>query len=116
MPQAALHSAASAGHLHVVEELLKAGAAVDLRDTMEQTPLMLSAVHGHELVVAALLSAGADINAKDKDGRSALDIARGPAAFGADPAGVVGVRARLEAAALARVATAASTADSRERP
>jgi ankyrin repeat protein len=54
-----LRSAAEAGHLEVVRELLKAGANPN---PPNDKPLIVAAARGRQKVVRQLLSAGADIN------------------------------------------------------
>jgi uncharacterized protein len=67
-----LHWASEAGHLAVVQALLKAGANTTAKDNDGRTVLMLAC---DAAVVQALLKAGADIEAKDEDGRTALMLA-----------------------------------------
>jgi ankyrin repeat protein len=57
--QTALHDAAYAGYTHMVEELIKGGANVDVRDVRGQTPLAQAAWNGHAEVARLLLDAGA---------------------------------------------------------
>ena len=56
---AALHLAAEAGHVSVVELLLQHGATVDITTPDGDTPLHMAAAHGHTSVVEQLLLAGA---------------------------------------------------------
>ncbi|XP_066909808.1 ankyrin-3, partial [Halyomorpha halys] len=58
--------AAIAGHVTVVQALLDAGAAVNMKQKQQSTPLELAALRGHPVVVRALLDAGADVNSKNK--------------------------------------------------
>jgi ankyrin repeat protein len=81
----ALHAAAAAGAVAVVEQLLRAGADVDHRDPETgRTPLHAAVSTAPErdapAVVRVLLDAGADVNATTNDGASALDISRVAAA------------------------------------
>lgn len=70
-----LHEASKLGHHVVVEELLRAGAAVDVADKYGMTPLRVAAAEGHEDVVEQLLRAGVAVNAADKKGPSPLHAA-----------------------------------------
>ncbi|KAK1863427.1 hypothetical protein I4F81_005983 [Pyropia yezoensis] len=72
-----LHEASKLGHHVVVEELLRAGAAVDVADKYGMTPLRVAAAEGHEDVVEQLLRAGAAVDAADKDGMTPLQMAAG---------------------------------------
>ncbi|MEM7406179.1 MAG: ankyrin repeat domain-containing protein [Pseudomonadota bacterium] len=64
------------GHLAVAEALLKAGADVNLQDSVGQTALHIAALTGHSEATRFLLANGADVNRPDERGRSAMDIAR----------------------------------------
>jgi ankyrin repeat protein len=64
-PESALLRAAARGDLAAVEQSLRQGTPVDVRDNQGRTPLLL-ATHGNYVAVArALIAAGADVNAKD---------------------------------------------------
>jgi hypothetical protein len=69
-----LHMAALLGHTEVVERLLAAGAAVDVRDDsgLGVTPLMLASEEGHTDVMAVLIKAGAALDATDAAGKPLL--------------------------------------------
>lgn len=71
----ALHNAAQAGEVPVVEALLEAGAAVDPRDGAGWTPLFAACAACASVAVAALLRHGANANALDVEGRSPLYLA-----------------------------------------
>jgi len=75
-----LHYAAEEGHVAVIKRLLETGR-VDLnaRDAEGRTPLMLAARRGKAGVVLLLLSRGADPAIVDRQGKKALDYARGEA-------------------------------------
>ncbi|OAA55172.1 Ankyrin repeat-containing domain protein [Cordyceps fumosorosea ARSEF 2679] len=76
----ALTAASQRGHLGVVKLLLNAGADVnDASSTRDETctALQIAASAGYADVVDELLAAGADIDAPSRDGRTALDFARG---------------------------------------
>eukprot|EP00656_Telonema_subtile_P003638 TRINITY_DN11657_c0_g1_i1.p1 TRINITY_DN11657_c0_g1~~TRINITY_DN11657_c0_g1_i1.p1 ORF type:complete len:239 (-),score=57.68 TRINITY_DN11657_c0_g1_i1:179-895(-) len=68
----ALHWASNYGHLEAARELIKAGANLECRDTLESTPLLAAAAAGREEVVKELIEAKADVNAQGKDGCTAL--------------------------------------------
>jgi uncharacterized protein len=71
--------AAGVGSLQATELLLDAGANVNARDSLGQTPLM-RAVSGreprHEAIARKLLSSGADPSVVDQQGLDALKLAR----------------------------------------
>ena len=70
-----LHSAASAGDVKRVKELLEKGADPNARDEDGRTPLYWAAFRGHVEVVKLLLEHGADPNAEDEAGRTPLHAA-----------------------------------------
>ena len=74
----ALCYAAGAGHLNVVEQLLRAAPTLLDSSTAEhdETPLIGAAEKGHLEVVRFLLAHGADKTLKKKDGKTAMDLAR----------------------------------------
>ena len=64
-----LRTASAAGHLAIVQLLLRAGASPNLggswkADPPNDTPLEIAASNGHEAVAKVLLCGGADINRK----------------------------------------------------
>ena len=61
----ALHSASYAGHLQVVRSLLRHGVGVDVRNSADDTPLLLASWSGHCDVVQYLLDHGADVDLRD---------------------------------------------------
>ena len=95
---AALHVAASNGHLDVVRILLEAGASCDSDEGIRITPLHWAAEMGHLEVVSLLLQAGASSNAADAHGRTAL-------CWAADNGHLEVVRTLLEAGASCDQAT-----------
>ncbi|TWC71865.1 ankyrin repeat domain-containing protein [Herbaspirillum sp. SJZ099] len=74
---APLHYAAINGNAEIVGLLLEASAYIDAESPDEQmTPVMLAAMRGRVAAVAALRDGGADLTLKNKDGLTALDLAR----------------------------------------
>jgi ankyrin repeat protein len=73
--RSALHCAAMAGDIKLVEMLLAKGADINLQDTYGQTPLYIAAMYRHDAVVRRLLDNGADVNIKANDGHTPLSIA-----------------------------------------
>lgn len=65
-------TAAVNGNLEKLNELIKDGADIDVKDFHNNTALMMAAFKGYAGCVDALIKAGADINAKDIDGWTAL--------------------------------------------
>lgn len=65
-------------HASAVETLLKLGAKVNPTDNFGMTPLLYAASidFGDTAVMEKLIAAGADLNAKNKQGLTALDLAR----------------------------------------
>ena len=77
----ALIAAAHLGHDGVVRQLIRAGAPLDHVNNLHWTALIEAVVLGdggprHQAVVRDLLAAGADRRLTDRNGRSALDLAR----------------------------------------
>ena len=73
--QTPLLVACMAGHFHIVEELINAGADVNKGNSHKETPLMFAAMNGNDEIVKLLISAGADVNAADRPGRMSLRFA-----------------------------------------
>lgn len=71
----ALHEAARAGHVDILDVLLAAGADVQARDQAGRTPLLEAAAGGRVDTLRALAAARADLHAVDADGRGALHLA-----------------------------------------
>jgi ankyrin repeat protein len=72
----ALHWAARGDHRPVVEVLLGAGADPDAATGVGWTPLHEASAIGSDAIVAMLLTASADPSRRDRDGATALDVAR----------------------------------------
>jgi ankyrin repeat protein len=70
-----LHNAAINGNLQIVAILIKAGARVDPRDIVGNTPLIYAADRDRIEVAKLLLDVGAQIDAENKNGMTALMIA-----------------------------------------
>ena len=68
----ALHLAAAAGQLPVVELLLSLKASVRVASSGGATPLHYAAAAGHDGVATLLLEHGADPNARDANGRAPM--------------------------------------------
>lgn len=64
------------GSPRCVALLLRAGAEVNVSDSLGMTPLMMAAATGKKRMVEHLLKAGADADTRDENGLSALDWAK----------------------------------------
>jgi len=71
----ALYIAAHRGYVKTARRLIDAGADVNGRTGLGQTPLHVAAANGHGTVVDLLLEKGADIDEVDQFGESALAVA-----------------------------------------
>ena len=60
--------AAESGELTKIQEALKAGVAVDVRDQQGQTSLLIATLNNRVNVARFLIARGADVNAKDRRG------------------------------------------------
>tara|TARA_R110001592_G_scaffold363395_1_gene687491 strand:+ start:4961 stop:6346 length:1386 start_codon:yes stop_codon:yes gene_type:complete len=72
---AALLNAATKGETATVKSLLEGGSDINVRNTVDWTPLMLASAERHTDTVKVLLEAGADPNAVNVLGRTALMFA-----------------------------------------
>ena len=72
---APIQSAASAGHVKIVELLLKNGADASIREQGGYTPLHAAAQNGDLEMIRALIYGGADLTARSDDGNTPLDLA-----------------------------------------
>ena len=70
-----LHSASIAGHLRIVQSLLRHGVGVDARAHANRTALLLASTSGHHDVVQCLLDHGADVNSQDDNHTTPLSWA-----------------------------------------
>ena len=64
----ALYAAAAGGDEHVVELVIRAGAALEKKDRQGRSPLWAACYHLRPSAVARLLCLGADPSARDGDG------------------------------------------------
>ncbi|XP_025103600.1 ankyrin repeat and death domain-containing protein 1A-like isoform X1 [Pomacea canaliculata] len=71
----ALHLAAEAGHLDIVDKLLQMGAQIQKKDKSGATAVHLAAEKGHGQVVRRLLLVGVEVDDRDVEGRTALHMA-----------------------------------------
>ena len=72
---APIQSAAAAGHVKIVELLLKYGADANIREQGGYTPLHAAAQNGDLEMIRALIYGGADLTARSDDGKTPLDLA-----------------------------------------
>jgi ankyrin repeat protein len=72
---APLQSAAAAGHVNIVEMLLKHRADPNIQAQGGYTPLHAAAQNGDLKTVRALLYGGADMTLRSDDGKTGLDLA-----------------------------------------
>ncbi len=73
--RSALHEAALAGHVDIIDVLLAAGANLEARDALSRTPWLEAARAGRAAVVEHLLPHTPDLNAVDMEGRNAVLLA-----------------------------------------
>ncbi len=65
------------GYPEIAQLLLEHGATVDSTNAMGATPLMNTALTNQPAVTKILLAHGADQAIKNREGKTALDIAKG---------------------------------------
>ena len=65
-------AAARSGEITVLQEFIRAGFPVDMKNDASYTALMIAAYQGHARAVDLLLKAGADACIRDKRGHTAL--------------------------------------------
>jgi ankyrin repeat protein len=73
--RSALHEAALAGHVDIIDVLLAAGANLEARDALSRTPWLEAARAGRAAVIEHLLPHTPDITAVDGEGRNAVLLA-----------------------------------------
>lgn len=73
---AALHYAATGGHLALMDWLLEEHAFIDAQSPNGTTPLMMAAMYGTPEAVKLLIQAGADLKMRNDKGMTALDFAQ----------------------------------------
>ncbi len=72
--QTCLHRSATFGRDGIVSLLIAKGAALETRDHLSLTPLLLAIVHFRRTATQLLVAAGANINACDSLGRTAFSL------------------------------------------
>lgn len=70
----ALCWAAAAGHLEIVQTLVKHGAHVNAKTGEKEQPLYSAAANGHLKVVQWLVKQGANVNVRNNENKTALDV------------------------------------------
>jgi ankyrin repeat protein len=70
-----LQSAAAAGHVKIVEMLIKHRADPNVQEQGGFTPLHAAAQNGDQAMIRALLYGGADLTMRSDDGKTPLDLA-----------------------------------------
>lgn len=73
--RSALHEAALAGHVDIIDVLLAAGANLESRDALSRTPWLEAARGGRAAVIEHLLPHHPERNAVDGEGRNAVLLA-----------------------------------------
>ncbi|XP_062572223.1 uncharacterized protein LOC134234179 [Saccostrea cucullata] len=70
-----LAAACKGGYMSIVQELIKAGASINLADENRRTALITASDEGHLRIVQELIEVGADLNVCDYYGNTPLSIA-----------------------------------------
>jgi uncharacterized protein len=91
---AALHYAATNGHIPLITMLLEKHAYIDAESPNGSTPLMMAAMYGTPAAVKLLLDEGADPLLKNQIGMTAVDFAQ--KALRQDVADMIGVAVRAK--------------------
>lgn len=75
-PNVDMHSATLLGDLDAIEQHIKAGSDLNVKEpAVGSSPLISAAVFGKTEIARALIEAGADVNLKNKEGSTALHSA-----------------------------------------
>jgi peptidoglycan/LPS O-acetylase OafA/YrhL len=75
-PQEGLHAAIISGHTEVVQQHIKAGSDLNIKEPAGgSSPLITAALFGQTEIVSMLIDAGADVNYQNNDGSTALHTA-----------------------------------------
>ena len=75
-PNVDIHTATLLGDLDAIEQHIKAGSDLNLKEpAVGSTPLISAAVFGKTDIARALIEAGADVNLKNNEGSTALHSA-----------------------------------------
>ncbi|XP_055610896.1 protein TANC2 isoform X2 [Uranotaenia lowii] len=72
--ETALTTACANGHTETVTILLSRGAASDVRNRKDQSPLLISVKEGHWAIVERLLQSQTDVEQTDSNGKTALMV------------------------------------------
>ena len=107
----ALYAAAAGGDEHVVELVIKAGAALEKKDRQGRSPLWAACYHLRPSAVARLLCLGADPSARDGDGTTPLIAAAAAEGGGGERNARGEKRAALERRARETVTAALTFSD-----
>jgi len=107
----ALYAAAAGGDEHVVELVIKAGAALEKKDRQGRSPLWAACYHLRPSAVARLLCLGADPSARDGDGTTPLIAAAAAEGGGGERNARGEKRAALEQRARETVTAALTFSD-----
>ena len=70
-----LHEVAMNGNIQIAAILIKAGAQIDIRDKLGNTPLIYAAEHDHGELLKLLLDVGAQVDGQNRGGMTALMVA-----------------------------------------
>lgn len=75
-PEVDLHTAAITGNLEAVQQHIKAGSDLNVKEpTRGSSPLITAAMFGRTEIAMALIEAGADVNYQNYEGSTALHTA-----------------------------------------